>query len=229
MDNKQNYESASRRDYGKKVLSVLSHLHPYVKHRLHVAESVGVLPKNLYCSNGIIDDCLIELMDQGYNTDVDTESIKLKLFATIDNHFEKLLYNEAFHKKTISTNTLLHEEIHQLEESFIIDDSLDTMMLEQLDDISYHQHDEDYEVFVYDDHNAKIMNVLDLEIESELQNRKVVGKFYNWLPVRIANIVDLYTFGKLSFKDIAKIKHIEPSRVERILKEVKKRFRSHLE
>lgn len=73
------------------------------------------------------------------------------------------------------------------------------------------------------------MNILDLEAESQLKNRKLVGKFYNWLPIRVANIVDLYTFGKLSFKEIATIKHIEASRVEKILKEVKKRFRANVE
>ncbi|MEZ4792137.1 MAG: hypothetical protein R2783_01265 [Gelidibacter sp.] len=82
---------------------------------------------------------------------------------------------------------------------------------------------------LFDDHNSKILNILDLEAESQLKTRKLVGKFYNWLPIRVANIVDLYTFGKLNFKEIAKIKHIEVSRVEKILKEVKKRFRTHLE
>lgn len=222
-------EQATRKDYDNKVLAVMHHLHPYVKQRLYIAENVGILPKNLYCSNGIIDDCIIKLFDKGYDCDAETDCIKLKLFETIDDYLEELFVKEAFHKKTISTNTLLKEELSRLEESFTIDADEDFMMLEQLDDISYHQHDDDYEVFVFDDHNSKILNILDLEAESQLKNRRLVGKFYNWLPIRVANIVDLYTFGKLSFKDIAKIKHIEASRVERILKEVKKRFRTNVE
>ena len=225
----QSNEKSIKKDYDKKVLSVVQHLHPYVKQRLHVAESVGILPKNLYCSNGVIDDCIIKLYDKGFNPDADVKHIKLQLFSTVDDCLEELFVKEAHHKNTISTNRLLKEELHRLEESFTIDAEEDYLMLEQLDDISYHQHDHDYEVFVYDDHNSRILNELDLEASTQLNNRKTISKFYNWLPIRVANIVDLYTFGKLDYKDIAKIKHIEVKRVERILKQVKKGFRSHLE
>lgn len=226
---RQNDETSLRKDYDKKVLSAISHLHPYVKHRLYIAENVGILPKNLYCSNDIINDCIIQLFESGYDSDTETEEIKLELFETVDTYLEELFVKEAFHKKTISTNTLLKEELRRMEESFTIDADEDFMMLEELDDISYHQHDDDYEVFVFDDHNSRILNILDLEAESHLKTRQLVGKFYYWLPIRVANIVDLYTFGKLNFKEIAKVKHIEASRVEKILKEVKKRFRTHVE
>lgn len=218
-----------RKDFDKKVLSNIQHLHPYVKHRLYVGESIKIVPKNMYSSNGIIDDCIIKLYDQGYDCDASSEHIKLKLFELVDNYLEELFVKEAHHTKTISTNTILKEELDRLEESFTIDADLDTMMLEELDDISYHQNDDDYEVFVFDDHNSKIMNTLDMKTESQVETRKTIGKFYNWLPIRVANIVDLYTFGKLSYNEIAKIKHIEVSRVEKTLKEVKKRFRNHIE
>ena len=41
--------------FDKKVLSAVPHLHPYVKHRIYIAETTGILPKNMYSSNGIID------------------------------------------------------------------------------------------------------------------------------------------------------------------------------
>ena len=222
-------EKLDKKDYDNKILSIVHYLHPYVKQRLYIAENVGILRKNLYCSNGIIDDSIIKMHDKGYDCDNDAECIKLKLFETVDDYLEELFVKEGVHRKTISTSTLLKEELDRLEESFTIDADEDYMMLEQLDDISYHQNNDDYEIFVFDDHNSKIMNELDLEFESQLKNRKLVGKFYNWLPIRVANIVDLYTFGKLSFNEIAQIKHIEVSRVEKILKEVKKRFRGNVE
>jgi DNA-directed RNA polymerase specialized sigma24 family protein len=218
-----------RKDFDKKVLSNIQYLHPYVKHRLYIAESTQILPKNMYSSNGIIDDCIIKLYDQGFDRDALSQHIKLKLFQLVDDYLEELFRKEAHHTKTISTNTILKEELNRLEESFTIDADLDTMMLEELDDISYHQHDDDYEVFVFDDHNSKIMNSLDLKTESPVEARKTIGKFYIWLPIRVANIVDLYMFGKLSPNEIAKIKHIEVSRVEKTLNEVKKRFRNHID
>lgn len=222
-------KSSDRLEYDKKVLSSSQHLHPYIKHRLYIAESKGILPKNMFTSNGILDDCIIKLYDQGYNCDSDVHDIKLKLFQTVDDHLETLFIKEAHHQNTISTATILKEELSRLEESYTIDADQDFMMLEQLDDISYHQHDHDYEVFVFDDHNSKILNELESKSNSEHINRTRIGKFYNWLPIRVANIIDLYIFGKLSFEDIAKIKHIEVSRIEKILKEVKRQFRTHLE
>ncbi|MBO6881467.1 hypothetical protein [Winogradskyella sp.] len=47
--------------FDKKVLSAVSYLHPYVKHRIYIAETSGILPKNMYSSNGIIDECIIHL------------------------------------------------------------------------------------------------------------------------------------------------------------------------
>lgn len=222
-------KTSARIDFDRKVLSSIQYLHPYVKHRLYVAESTKILTKNMYSSTGVIDDCIIILFEQGYNCDADVNSIKLKLFEIVDDYLEVLFVKEAYHKQTISTNTILQEELHRLEESFTIDADMDTMMLEQLDDISYHQDGQDFKVFVFDDHNSKILNELSSESNSKQTNRARIGKFYTWLPIRVANIVDLYTFGKLSFEDIAKIKHIEVSRVEKILKEVKKQFRTHLD
>lgn len=156
METPQNTnEQASRKDYDNKMLSIIHHLSPYVKQRLYIAENVGILRKNLYASNGIIDDCIIKLYDKGYDCDAEANSIKLKLFETIDNYLEELFVKEAFHKKTISTNTLLKEELYRMEESFTIDADEDYMMLEQLDDISYHQNEDGYEEFVFDDYNSK--------------------------------------------------------------------------
>jgi DNA-directed RNA polymerase specialized sigma24 family protein len=222
-------KSSERIEFDRKVLSNIQYLHPYIKHRLYVGESTKILPKNMYSSNGVVDDCIIKLFDEGNNSDATSDDIKLKLFRIIDNYLEELFVKEAFHKKTISTDTILKEELYRLKESFTIDAEQDFMMLEQLDDISYHQHDHDYEVFVFDDHNSKILNELDSVSDSQQNNRVRIGKFYSWLPIRVANIVDLYTFGKLSYDEIAKIKNIEVSRVEKILKEVKKQFRTHLE
>ncbi len=225
---RQNYEDIARKDFNNRVLSIVHHLHPYVKQRLYIAESVGVLRKNLFSSNDIVNECIIKLHDQNYHIDAEAQDLKLELFKIVDLYLDELFEKESVHKKTISTNMLLKEELDQLQESYTIDADQDYMMLEQLDDISYHQNDEDYEIFVFDDHNSKILNVMDLEAESQLKTRQLVGKFYHWLPYRVANIVDLYTFGKLNFYEISKVKQIQAGRVEKILKEVKKRFRANV-
>mgnify|MGYP000742620317 CR=1 FL=1 len=222
-------DQASQSQFDKKVLSTVQFLHPYVKHRLYIAIARGILPKNMYSSNGIIDDCIIRLYDEGFDIDADPHLIKLYLFQFIDEHLNALFKKEAFHKNTLSTSALLKKEMESLDESFTVDGDIDYVMNEDLNDISYHQDQNSNAVFVYADKDSVILNAMDVSNQNIKDSKKYIGKFYNWLPLRTANIVDLYIFGHLSYEDIAKIKQIEVSRVEKIMTQVKLKFRTHLE
>ncbi|OZV69944.1 hypothetical protein [Winogradskyella aurantia] len=219
---------SSQTTFDKKVLSAVQHLHPYVKHRIYIAETTGILPKNMYSSNGIIDDCIIELYTKGFNIDAERMAVKLELFRLIDDYMNNLFKKEAFHKNTISTDSILKDELDRLGENYTIDADLDLILNTELSDISYHQ-DEGNHLYLYEDKETSILRAFELEDLSATQAPKVFGRFYHWLPINISNIVDLYIFGNLDFEDIAKIKNIETSRVELIFEKVKKSFRKHLE
>ena len=214
--------------FDKKVLSTVQHLHPYVKHRIYIAESTGVLPKNMYSSNGLIDESIIELYSNGFNIEAEPMAIKLELFKLVDNYMNELFKKEAYHKNTISTDSILKDELSKLGEDYTIDADLDLVLNTELNDISYHQ-DHTNHLYLYEDKETSILKAFELEDLSTSQPPKVFGRFYNWLPINISNIVDLYIFGNLDFDDIAKIKNIDISRVELIFDKVKKSFRSHLE
>jgi hypothetical protein len=214
--------------FDKKVLSAVPHLHPYVKHRIYIAETTGILPKNMYSSNGIIDECIIELYSKGFNIEAEAMAVKLELFKLIDNYMNELFKKESYHKNTISTDTILKDELSRLGEDYTIDADLDLVLNTELNDISYHQ-DHSNHLYLYDDKQTSILKAFELEDLSKTESPKVFGRFYSWLPINISNIVDLYIFGNLDFEDIAKIKNIETSRVALIFDKVKKSFRSHLE
>ena len=214
--------------FDKKVLSTVQHLHPYVKHRIYIAESTGVLPKNMYSSNGLIDESIIELYSNGFNIEAEPMAIKLELFKLVDNYMNELFKKEAYHKNTISTDSILKDELSKLGEDYTIDADLDLVLNTELNDISYHQ-DHTNHLYLYEDKETSILKAFELEDLSASQSPKVFGRFYNWLPINISNIVDLYIFGNLDFDDIAKIKNIDISRVELIFDKVKKSFRSHIE
>lgn len=214
--------------FDKKVLSAVPHLHPYVKHRIYIAETTGILPKNMYSSNGIIDECIIELYSHGFNIEAERMAIKLELFKLVDNYMNELFKKEAYHKKTISTNSILNDELSRLSEDFTVDGDLDLILNTDLNDISYHQ-DHGNHLYLYEDKEASMLRAFELEDLSPSESPKIFGRFYNWLPINISNIVDLYIFGNLDFDDIAKIKHITKDRVELIFDKVKRSFRSHLE
>ncbi|MCA0152840.1 hypothetical protein [Winogradskyella vincentii] len=214
--------------FDKKVLSAVPHLHPYVKHRIYIAETTGILPKNMYSSNGIIDESIIELYTNGFNIEAERMAVKLELFKLVDNYMNELFKKEAYHKKTISTNTILDDELSRLGEDFTVDADLDLILNTELSDISYNQ-DHSNHLYLYEDKEASMLRAFELEDLSPSESPKVFGRFYSWLPINISNIVDLYIFGNLDFGDIAKIKQITTDRVESIFDKVKKSFRSHLE
>ena len=215
-------------EFDKKVLSAIKHLRAYTKHRLYIAESTGVLPRNMYSSSDIIDESIAKFYSKGINIDLEEMAIKLKLFKIVDNDLNELFKKEAFHKDTQSTSTILKEELDSLEEKYTIDADLDYVMNEDLEDISYQQDNKHKHLFLYDDKNASIINALEMEDISSQHTKKLLGKFYTWLPMNVTDIVDLFVFGKLSFEDISKIKDIEIKRIERIFEGVRKSFRKNL-
>lgn len=219
---------SAQNEYDKKVLSAIQHLQTYVKHRLYIAESTGILPKNMYTSNDLIDTSILKLYEGGYNIDDESLAVKLKLFSFVDTELDCLFKNEAFHKNTVSTSSILEEELDSLDEQFSVDADLDLIMQEDFDDISYAQNRKHKHLFLYADNNSNLLNTFDIEDISHKKTPKVIGSFYHWVPTQIANIVDLHVFGKLNFEDISKIKHIEVSRLERIFKAIQKSFRKNL-
>lgn len=219
---------SARTAFDKKVLSALPHLHPYVKHRIYIAETTGILPKNMFSSNGIIDESIILLYEKGFNVDAEPMAVKLELFRIVDSYMNVLFKNEAYHKNTISTDDILKKELSKLNEDFTVDADFDYILNTELNDISYHQDQED-PLQLYANKESSILKAFEVKDLSTQQSPKIFGQLYNWLPFNVSNIVDLYIFGKLDFQSIAKIKKIEQKRVETIFDKVKRTFRRHIE
>lgn len=221
-------EANDQREFSKKLLSIVPHLHPYVKHRLYIAESVGILPQNMYCSNGIIDDAILKLYHDDLDVEIDTLSLELQLFKIADDLIDELYNREGWHQKSISTSYFLKEELEKLEESYTVEADNELIMKEELDDICYHQNSEEKQNFIYNDMDSEILKVIDAEPSSEHRKQKLLGKFYSWLPIETSKIIDLFVFGRLNFEEIAKIKEITAQEVKEIIIDVRKSFRRNL-
>lgn len=220
--------TTARNAFEKKVLSAIPHLHPYVKHRIYIAESTGILPKNMFSSNGIIDESIIELYDKDFDIEAEPLAVKLELFKIVDNYMNVLFKNEAHHKETISTDAMLKKELSKLSEDYTIDGDFDFILNTELNDISYNQNEGEI-LQLYSDKETSILSAFEVKDLSTKQSPRAFDKLYNWLPFNVSNIMDLYIFGKLDFESIAKIKKIEQKRVEDIFDKVKRTFRRHIE
>lgn len=218
-------------DFGRKVITILRQVRPYVKHRLYTAETIGIVPRNMYSTSGIIDDAVVKLYENYEGKIENPLKLKLKLFKLVSLRIDKLFKKEEFHKYTISTSKILKKELELLEEKYTINADNDLIMNEELDDISYLQKKGDQPALLYDESEKSILKTLDLHDERESINeekRKALNKVYSWLPYETSNIVDLLVFGKLKYKEIALIKNISTKVVKKSIQAASNNFRKNL-
>ncbi len=223
--------SFKNEDFGKKILAVVPQIQGYVKHRLYTAETSGIIPRNMYKTNGIIDDAIVKLYEDYKDKNDNSYDLKLKLFALVTDNLDQLYKNEEFHKNTVSTSKILQRELEQLDENFEMDLDADLLTRDELDDISYHQNDRVKPSVLYADAEKNIIETLDIYDTREglnEENRVALNKIYNWLPFETSNILDLLVFGKLTYDEIAEIKNIDRVEVKKIINAVSKNFRKNL-
>lgn len=223
--------SKKHEDFGKKVLAAVPYVQAYVKHRLYTAETTGIIPRNMYKTNGIIDEAILKLYEN-YKDKIDKDQkLKLKLFEAVSDIVDELYKQEEFHKDTVSTSKILNRELELLESNFEMDLDTDLLMPDELDDISYHQNDREKPSVMYTDAEENIIKTLDIyDSRKELneKNRLALNKIYNWLPFETSNVLDLLVFGKLNYDEIAEIKKIDRVEVKNIINAVSKNFRKNL-
>jgi len=224
--------SNSDQNSEKKTLTVVHLLHPYTKQRIRVGENLGYFPRNMYKSNEIIDEVVLQIYEKGFHTSKDAEALRLIMFEMLNTRLTTLFESEEWHKDAISTKFILEEELKQLEEKFTLDAGNDLIMNEELDDISYHQNDGEKASLPYDESEEGVKTFLGLdEIKryENFDNRNTLRKVYYKLPINTSNIVDLYILGKLSFHEIAVILKLEVSEVKEIVAFVRETIKNQLE
>jgi len=216
----------------KKTLTVVHLLHPYTKQRIRVGEILGFFPKNMYKSNEIIDEVVLETYETGIHKTKDFDELRLAMFAMLNERIIALFKSEEWHKDSISTRYILEEELKLLEENFTVDADNDFIMNEDLDDISYHQNDSESKKLPYDDSEEGVKTFLGLDQIDKHKvrtDRRMLRKLYYKLPVNTSNIVDLYILGKLSFHEIGGILNMEVSEVKEIVNFVRETIKKQLD
>jgi len=225
-------KSNSRQNPDKKTLTIVHLLHPYSKQRIRVGEKLGYFPRNMYKSSELIDEVVLEIYEKGIHKTKDTEELRMAMFGLLNDKMSALYKSEAWHKDSISTKLILEEELKQLEENFTSDAGNDLIMNEDLDDISYHQHNGGPMDLPYDEseEGVKVFLGLDqIDNYQEKSDRIALRKVYYKLPVNTSNIVDLYILGKLSFHEIASILNMEVSEVKEIVNSVRETIKNQLD
>lgn len=233
MKNETNNQKGRReKNLEKKVLSVGEQIFPYVKNRIFVLERKGVMPLNMFKPGEIIDEVVLELFENHVEDTVEIHTLLLLMFSKANEKLNTLLEKEKWHKSSISTKLILEEELKQMEEYFTVDGDSDFVMNEELDDISYHQQENQSRFLESDEIQQDVTTFLELKDKDLLkirENRQRIKSIYEYLPLQTSNVVDLYVLGKLNLKDIGTILDTDISEVKRIIQFVKENIRKHIE
>lgn len=221
----------AKSSFEKKTLSIVPLLHPYVKRRLKVGENLGILPKNMFQSNEIIDEVILDVYEDKSNKKIEINDLRLLMFEATNDKIQGLLEKEKWHKNSISTKIILDQELKLLEENFTVDGGNDLIMDEDLDDISYHQNDHDLHILSTDGNQENVLELLDIQDISVFDNQENIStleRMYKMLPVQTSNLIDLYILGKLDIQEISQVLHVDSIEVKRIINFVKENFKKYL-
>ena len=220
---KAHKEADKRKKFAKKLLKIIPELKPYVAHRLSLGQALGIIPENMYETDGIIDEAVLRVYESDISMLTSTTDLRILLFKLTKEVLDKVFYNEKKFKDSVSTDKILHQELNKLRERFTFNADEDFVMQEELNDISYHQKDFMPQLFLYEDSKESVMQAFGMDYLDE-KRKRVFAKLYNLLSVEASNIVDLHIFGKLNTQEIAQIENTEETSIRDIILQVKDRM-----
>ena len=217
---KAHQKAEKRKKFDKKILKLIPELKPYAKHRLYLAELLGMIPKNMYRASEVINDAVLKIYESDLSELESSDDLKIKLFTYVKESLDSINQKEAPHKNNISTDKILHQELNNLKERFTFNADGDFVMNEELNDISYKQKDFIPQLYIYDDKAENVMESFDLDYLDE-ERKNTFTKLYHFLSFEASNVVDLHVFGKLNTDEIAQIKKADEASVRAIILQIK--------
>ena len=72
----------------KKTLTIVHLLQPYAKQRIRVGEILGIFPRNMYKSNEIIDEVVLETYENNLHRDYQIDELRFVMFQMLNDRFQ---------------------------------------------------------------------------------------------------------------------------------------------
>ena len=225
-------EHKSRNDreaFNKKLHDILPQLKHYAKNRLRIAKAKKKMLSGVYSVDDIVEEVFLLAYENMIDDVVDYKEFKINLFKAVDEVMDRLMAKQEDGGESISVEEIIGQEMKILEEDYTVEADGHLVMMEDLDDISYHLDDAKPKVFILDSESEEnIVKSLNLKegLTSDMDKRKALGKTYEELPDFSRDIFDLHTHARLTIEEIAEIKSIKADNVLQILEQVKFRIKS---
>lgn len=209
----------------KNLEEFLPDLKNFLKGSLRDAEDQGLLDRRYFDPEEILDEVLLEAHKE-YGEEEDRDRLRRVLFRLA---VQKILAKEEEDiPDEVNTHSLLKAELKTLSEDFTAEGDGDTILLEDLDDISYIQkRGWNPEIRLSDALEKQLVKKFELHEESLLseEKRKLLGVLFSTIPDQSKMVVELYAFGHQDAHEISEILEVPEKVVERTLFKVKERFK----
>lgn len=206
-------------------LKVLPEVKRYIHRRLTTAVSKGLLPKHKYKTDDFSDQLFIEAFDH-FDQIMGENDLHLWLFKKADELLGDALVEEEFDSYFFENIAAYSKaEWDEMEEKFSTDGDGDLVMLDELDDISYHQHDYILNHVFVDDEDKVSIARLDKKLSREMLRRHSEMVLHH-LPPDMRKAIELFTEHQFDASEIAQIIGRSLKEVEQLLENARKSLKT---
>lgn len=210
------------------IINIAPGLEDYVANRLRTARAKGLLLNNLDTPDDILDEVTLRVYEDFDAMPEEEDAFRIKLFQLANAVLDERIQEEAWQQDAISLEDVLADETRLLREipQITRDADGDIVMVEDLDDAELAP-PEPRALLLEDSFENELIGQIGLDravVKADDQRRKLLARFYQRLPAQSRIILDLWTRGKLSIEEIARVRGISVEQVRAILELVSNEF-----
>ncbi len=231
------YKKEGERDAFVHLLSrFLPEVTAYVRRRLRMAEAARLVPKGMFRPEDLADEVWIRAWDRYGEEPLTEQNFKVWIYRLAEEVLDETLKEAEKEKKlhAVSIEEWTAREMKEMEEHFSADADGDLVLIEELDDISYHLDEyntDDFEL-VDAEEEELIKKIEEEAVEENIPvDRKVrrrIKMALARLPMRDRSIFDLHVLQGLTVEEVAQVKQLEVAEVENIIASVRRRVKEAL-
>ncbi|WP_213521970.1 sigma-70 family RNA polymerase sigma factor [Nonlabens sp.] len=203
------------------IMKIIPKIKSYVNRRLHIAMKKGGFSKGKYKPADIINPLFIELYDNIEKVE-NEQQFYLWLYKKTNELIDELIIEEQLEYLFLKNiDEFAQAEWDEMEENFSTDGDGDLLMIEELDDISYHQNDYNFHHLFQEDNEKALMDKIDKSISHEKIEHHIKLVLYH-LPPDMRQVFELFTNEHLKLQEIAQIRNCTLEEVQHLLEAARK-------
>ncbi len=220
------HQETNFEEFYKKSSAIIPSLKKFAKSKLKLAEKEGLIDKEFYDANEILDEVFMEVF-KFFSNDIDEKQLRQLLFLRTIQKINHKIERENQFAEDINIEAILKDELNLLNEDYSIEADGDYIFNEDLDDISYKQNSFNPAHFILDQSmEMEITGKLDLSdnLLFSDRNRALFGASFYTLPPISKNIIELYVFGNQDILEISETLKVSENTVRKVIDRIKERL-----